>query len=190
MWSNPQETADLLTFTEKILNGKFRFLCSDWIGWWHWSIIEFSIIFVCSWFINIVFSKKLLDFSATFVSLERSFPFSINDILVWAVTLSPKNGLMVLQNSLFQLYYLRVIYCNIFSFVFCKVHYRNCFLSYMPSNWCLLFFKYLFYNSVHFKIASLTILVKMVLTKYKIWEAIKGAVTDMRYFARNKFSRS
>ena len=108
----------------------------------------------------------------------------------WSFPLRISSGLMVPQNSLFQLYCLRVIYCNIFSFLFCKVHYRNWFLSYMPSNWCLLFFKHLFYNSVHFTIASLTILVKMVLTKYKIWEAIKGAVTDMRYFARNKFSRS
>ena len=28
MWPNPQETADLVTITEKILNGKLRFLCS------------------------------------------------------------------------------------------------------------------------------------------------------------------
>ena len=31
MWPNPQETADLVTFTEEILNGKFNFLCS---GFW------------------------------------------------------------------------------------------------------------------------------------------------------------
>ena len=29
MWPNPQETADLVTFTEGILNGKLHFLCSD-----------------------------------------------------------------------------------------------------------------------------------------------------------------
>ena len=29
MWPNPQEIADLVTFTEKILNGKLYFLCSD-----------------------------------------------------------------------------------------------------------------------------------------------------------------
>ena len=29
MWPNPQETADLVTFTEKILNGKPYFLCSE-----------------------------------------------------------------------------------------------------------------------------------------------------------------
>ena len=29
MWPNPQEAADLVTFTEEILNGKLLFLCSD-----------------------------------------------------------------------------------------------------------------------------------------------------------------
>ena len=28
MWPNPQETADLVTFTEEIFNGKLHFLCS------------------------------------------------------------------------------------------------------------------------------------------------------------------
>ena len=28
MWPNPQETADLVTLTEDILNGKLHFLCS------------------------------------------------------------------------------------------------------------------------------------------------------------------
>ena len=28
MWPNPQETADLVTFTEEIVNGKLQFLCS------------------------------------------------------------------------------------------------------------------------------------------------------------------
>ena len=28
MWPNPEETADLVTFTEEILNGKLHFLCS------------------------------------------------------------------------------------------------------------------------------------------------------------------
>ena len=30
MWPNPQETADLVTFTEEILNGNVHFLCSVW----------------------------------------------------------------------------------------------------------------------------------------------------------------
>ena len=29
MWPNPQETVDLVTFTEEILNGKLSFLCND-----------------------------------------------------------------------------------------------------------------------------------------------------------------
>ena len=29
MWPNPQETADLVTFTEEVLNGNLHFLCSD-----------------------------------------------------------------------------------------------------------------------------------------------------------------
>ena len=36
MWPNPQETADLVTFAEKILNGKLHFLCSNILlseGW-------------------------------------------------------------------------------------------------------------------------------------------------------------
>ena len=28
MWPNPEETADLVTFTEEIVNGKLHFLCS------------------------------------------------------------------------------------------------------------------------------------------------------------------
>ena len=28
MWPNPQETADLVTFTEETVNGKLYFLCS------------------------------------------------------------------------------------------------------------------------------------------------------------------
>ena len=29
MWLHPEETADLVTFTEEVLNGKFYFLSSD-----------------------------------------------------------------------------------------------------------------------------------------------------------------
>ena len=29
MWPNPQETADLVTITEEILNGKLRFFCGE-----------------------------------------------------------------------------------------------------------------------------------------------------------------
>ena len=29
MWPNPQETSDLVTFTEELLHGKLHFLCSE-----------------------------------------------------------------------------------------------------------------------------------------------------------------
>ena len=32
MWPNPQIPADLITFTEEILNGKLHFLCSGHTG--------------------------------------------------------------------------------------------------------------------------------------------------------------
>ena len=32
MWPNPQESADLVTFTEETLNGKLHFLCSDYLS--------------------------------------------------------------------------------------------------------------------------------------------------------------
>ena len=32
MWLNPQYPADLVTFTEEILNGKLHFLCSVWFS--------------------------------------------------------------------------------------------------------------------------------------------------------------
>ena len=32
MWPNPQETADLVKFTEETLNGKLHFLCSQVVG--------------------------------------------------------------------------------------------------------------------------------------------------------------
>ena len=32
MWPNPQETADLVTFTEEILNGKHHFFCAVYIA--------------------------------------------------------------------------------------------------------------------------------------------------------------
>ena len=33
MWSNPQFPADLVTFTEEVINGKLNFFCSISIYW-------------------------------------------------------------------------------------------------------------------------------------------------------------
>ena len=46
MWPNPQFPADLVTFTEEILNEKLHFLCSDLssdlINFKIWRIVEFK----------------------------------------------------------------------------------------------------------------------------------------------------
>ena len=48
MWPNPQESADLVTFTEKILNGKFHFLCSSNPTFW------VTFLFIEPWSSNII----------------------------------------------------------------------------------------------------------------------------------------
>ena len=50
MWPNPQESADLVTFTGEILNGKLYFLCSDKVKIIPYKgKIFFTIIFTRSW---------------------------------------------------------------------------------------------------------------------------------------------
>ena len=53
MWPNPQETTDLVTFTEKVLNGKLHFLSSDGsfrnFAFWRITFIS-RITFI--WFIS------------------------------------------------------------------------------------------------------------------------------------------
>ena len=50
MWPNPLETADLVTFTEEILNGKHQFLCS---------VNNLKFFFTC-------FSEKLKSYLSNF----------------------------------------------------------------------------------------------------------------------------
>ena len=48
MWPNPQKTADLVTFTEDILNGKLHFLCSviDLVTFTDEMLIEFQFVYI------------------------------------------------------------------------------------------------------------------------------------------------
>ena len=39
MWPDPQETADLVIFTEESLKGKLHFLCSVWLSKVHSEMI-------------------------------------------------------------------------------------------------------------------------------------------------------
>ena len=45
MGPNPQETADLVTFTEDILNGKLHFLCSEEVRSWKHVVSLLVIIY-------------------------------------------------------------------------------------------------------------------------------------------------
>ena len=59
MWPNPRGATHLVTFTEKILNGKVHFLCS-----------ALTIINV---FTNIIFSKVDL-FLKSYPNFKREYP--------------------------------------------------------------------------------------------------------------------
>ena len=55
MWPNPQETADLVTFTEEILNGKLSFLCSEEVRILHGDnfggqLTFYEVLFVNCWY--------------------------------------------------------------------------------------------------------------------------------------------
>ena len=53
MWPNPQETPDLVTFTEEIRNGNFHFLFSDI----HWSLCTKVLLSVSKFNTSNVFKK-------------------------------------------------------------------------------------------------------------------------------------
>ena len=118
-----------------------------------------------------VFSKKLLDVSATFFSFERSLPFSTNDILVWAATLSLKNGWMVLQSSL-----LPVKLQSLLQNSFCFFYVLKLMLD--------LSLKFLVSSSVRFMIAFLRVLVI-----YETWEALSILLLIGAYLVRKKQTR-
>ena len=76
MWPNPQETADLVTFTEKIFNGKLRFLCS--VEYWlhpqvHLILTHIPIIWIDGIALYATLREKCPD---TEFLLVRIFPHS------------------------------------------------------------------------------------------------------------------
>ena len=118
-----------------------------------------------------VFSKKLLDVSATFFSFERSLPFSTNDILVWAATLSLKNGWMVLQSSLLIAKLQSLLQNSVCFFYVLKLMLD-------------LSLKFLVSSSVRFMIAFLRVLVI-----YETWEALSILLLIGAYLVRKKQTR-
>ena len=118
-----------------------------------------------------VFSKKLLNVSATFFSFERSLPFSANDILVWAATLSLKNGWMVLQSSLL-IAKLQSLLQNSFCFFYVLKLMLDLSLKFLVS------------SSVRFMIAFLRVLII-----YGTWEALSILLLIGAYLVRKKQKR-
>ena len=118
-----------------------------------------------------VFSKKLLDVSATFFSFERSLPFSTNDILVWAATLSLKNGWMVLQSSLLIAKLQSLLQNSVCFFYVLKLMLD-------------LSLKFLVSSSVRFMIAFFRVLVI-----YETWEALSILLLIGAYLVRKKQTR-
>ena len=64
MWTNPQETANLVTFTEEIFNEKLHFLCSDCVL--HCTLLEYN------WELNC-----LLNITAHFLNTTTHFLLTV-----------------------------------------------------------------------------------------------------------------
>ena len=87
MWPNPQETADLFTFTEEILNGKLYFLCSvlehgkilwklcSLFGTFQW--IDFSLVEIYTWNNNLWY-RKITNFHDYWQWHTDTVPLSYN----------------------------------------------------------------------------------------------------------------
>ena len=72
MWPNSPQTADLVTFTEEILNGKFHFLCSDKLR----IKLIISIILMQNFWLKLLLPRtplflKLKDFSKQKKKIEK-----------------------------------------------------------------------------------------------------------------------
>ena len=63
MWPNPQETKDLVTFTEEILNRKFHFLCSD------------STSILAGNFVDFMLSKIIFERNSEIVDKKQNLNF-------------------------------------------------------------------------------------------------------------------
>ena len=67
MWPNPQKTADLVTFTGEILNGKLHFLCS--VNTYHWIFIPVIMSHIIKLIISYIIA--LGDISYTYFGVNN-----------------------------------------------------------------------------------------------------------------------
>ena len=71
MWPNPQETVDLVTYTEEILNGKLHCLCSVVICYDRWVLSQGHKNYLKDFFTFFAVGEQFLQ-SAYVVQLKRS----------------------------------------------------------------------------------------------------------------------
>ena len=81
MWPNPQETVEMATFTEEILNRKLHFLCSDM---WEYSRIFYAV--------NCMKVKKVVKLYSNNVLLLFKIILTLN--IIWQ-----RNLLSILKKS-------------------------------------------------------------------------------------------
>ena len=86
MWPNPQFPADLVTFTEEILNGKLHFLCSKKTPLvFQWSWMNFRLTLYCGSFISRQINKT---FRLQQVLLFTLILLYISFLLISCITIS------------------------------------------------------------------------------------------------------
>ena len=88
MWPNMQETSDLVTFTEEILNGKLHFL---WSVVFHWALHFFNFFFDISHFLLFLLIVSAHLFGFFFHSAHSSIFFAffsfLSDLLISSLIL-------------------------------------------------------------------------------------------------------
>ena len=76
MWSNPQFPADLVTFTEEILNGKLHFLCIDWRAF---NFRDAGQYISCMWLLHFNLQSKVTPFQIFAGRISKEWPEFIKD---------------------------------------------------------------------------------------------------------------
>ena len=115
MCPNPQETVDLTTFTEKILNGKIHFLCSDKTSNY---IVNIRVEIKNSEFKNIEFHDFTVS-TETIISTKQEFFFTKVDPVQSITDIAPLGFSLILLPGMLISYYTIIYFFVIFFFFEC-----------------------------------------------------------------------
>ena len=115
MCPNPQETVDLTTFTEKILNGKIHFLCSDKTSNY---IVNIRVEIKNSEFKNIEFHNFTVS-TETIISTKQEFFFTKVDPVQSMTDIAPLGFSLILLPGMLISYYTIIYFFVIFFFFEC-----------------------------------------------------------------------